>query len=281
MKIETEYVNCPCCNKSESSFWAKENGFVAVKCLKCGFIYVNPRPVHSLINEAVQTGLHKNVENDRTAIAHRVKHKVSLYKKIIGEIYSDVWDKHEIISWLDIGAGYGEFIEAISMLAAPGSKIEGIEPMKPKVQNAIKRGINIKEGYLNEINEQFEYISLVDVFSHIPNFHNFLIELKRVLVPNGELFIETGNIGDLNNFKQVPTELDLPDHLVFAGELNIVDFLHKAGFEIIKIRKRRKDGFINLAKNILKKLLGRNVTITLPYTSQYRSLLIRAKLKTL
>ncbi|BFP41096.1 hypothetical protein FGF1_19410 [Flavobacteriaceae bacterium GF1] len=276
---KTELISCPCCKKSESYPWAVENGFTAVKCLNCGFVYVNPRPVEFLINDAVKTGVHSDVDHNRTAIARRVKSNIPLYEKTIGEMYSDVWSEHKKISWLDIGAGYGEFIEAISRLATSDSKILGIEPMKPKVENALKRGLNIKECYLKDINEQFDYISLVNVFSHIPEFDVFLIELKKILAPGGEFFMETGNIGDLSSYKEVPSELDLPDHLVFAGEENIFTFLNNAGFEIVAIKRRRKDGFINFAKSIIKKMMGRQITLALPYTSKYRSLLIRAKLK--
>ena len=121
-------------------------------------------------------------------------------------------------------------------------------------------------------------MSLINVFSHIPDFHHFLQQLKRVLAANGELFLETGNIGDLTSSDQVPTELDLPDHLVFASERNIHQFLSDAGFRVVEVKRIRKDGMIAVAKNIIKRILGRKVAITLPYSSDYRTLLFRARL---
>ena len=112
----------------------------------------------------------------------------------------------------------------------------------------------------------------------IPDFRKFLEDIKNVLSDSGEFFIETGNIGDLVNSNEVPSELDLPDHLVFAGEKHIIGFLSEAGFSIVKIKKIRKDGIINILKNIIKKLIGRKVVLKIPYTSKYRSILIRAKL---
>ena len=73
---------------------------------------------------------------------------------------------------------------------------------------------------------------------------------------HGEFFIETGNIGDLSSYKEVPTELDLPDHLVFAGESTIIKFLEDAGFKIITIKRKRKDDLLNFIKSIIKKLIG-------------------------
>jgi SAM-dependent methyltransferase len=276
-KLEVEQINCPCCDASEGTPWVSENGFNAVKCSSCGLIYVNPRPIKELITEAVQTGVHQNVTHDRTAIGKRISSKVARYQLIFQDIFSDVWHQNKDISWLDVGAGYGEVVEAISMLATKGSNVMGIEPMKPKVTDAQTRGLKVRKAYLSEVNEQYDFVSLIDVFSHIPDFRGFLNDLKKVLKINGTLFIETGDVGKLTHFRQVPSEWDLPDHLVFASEQNMVDYLESTGFDIVKIEKRRVDGFITFVKNIAKKILGRQVNLSLPYTSPYRTMFIRAK----
>lgn len=273
-----ESIVCPFCGESENLPWAQENGFTAVKCLGCGLVYVNPRPSLSLISEAVQTGVHSGVDHGRTAIVRRVGAKVTRYKKILASMFADVWGKSKKISWLDVGAGYGEVVEAVSALVPTGSKVEGLEPMKPKAVHARARGLTIREDYLSEVLEKFDFLSIINVFSHIPDFRVFLKDVKRVLVDNGEIFIETGNIADLTGSHHAPTELDLPDHLVFAGEKHIIGYLSEAGFAVLEIRRMRKDGLINFAKNIIKKLIGRQVTLAIPYTSRYRSILIRAKL---
>jgi 2-polyprenyl-3-methyl-5-hydroxy-6-metoxy-1,4-benzoquinol methylase len=281
MRPLLEHINCPYCNESKSIPWARENGFTAVKCSGCGIVYVNPRPILPLIYEAVQTGVHSDVEHEKTAIARHVSAKVTFYKRILASMFDDVWQTPKLISWLDVGAGYGEVVEAVSLLAPSGSKIEGIEPMKPKAVHARARGLCIREAYLSEVQDKFNYVSIINVFSHIPDFRGFLRDVRNVLAVNGEIFIETGNAGDLKSSHDAPAELDLPDHLVFAGEQHIIGYLSEAGFSTIKIRRMRKDGMINLAKNIVKKIIGRQVSLSIPYKSPYRSILIRAKLLSL
>jgi 2-polyprenyl-3-methyl-5-hydroxy-6-metoxy-1,4-benzoquinol methylase len=277
-ETNTEIINCPYCDESKSSPWASEYGFTAVKCFECGLVYVNPRPVQSLIREAVETGVHSNVEHGRTVIARRVGTKVARYKKLISIMFRDIWCSQKTISWLDVGAGYGELVEAITAIAPPGSIIEGIEPMKPKVENARGRGLKVREKFVSEIREKYDFVSIINIFSHIPDFRAFLKDLKNVIKTGGELLIETGNIGDLVHRREVPSELNLPDHLVFAGEKNVIGYLTEADFTIVSTRRMRRDGIINFAKNIVKKLIGRHVTLAIPYTSRYRSILIRAKL---
>lgn len=280
VSTNTENINCPLCSEATSINWAEENGYTAVKCVSCGLVYVNPRPSLSLISEAVKTGVHSDVEHGRTAIVRRVVTSVARYKNIISYMFSDVWHSNKPISWLDVGAGYGEFVEAVTSLAPSGSRIEGLEPMKPKADDAKKRGLKIKEMYLSEVSDKYDILSLINVFSHIPDFNMFLKDVKNVLTENGEIFLETGNTGDLISCHEVPGELDLPDHLVFAGEKNIIAYLNEAGFSIIYIKRIRIDGLINFTKCFVKKLLGRKVTLSIPYTSKYRTLLVRAKLLT-
>jgi len=273
-----EDIACLYCGDSQSQPWATENGYTAVRCSNCGLIYVNPRPSLSLISEAVQTGVHSDVEHGRTAIGNRVGSKVAIYKNILGSLFEDLWLSSKKVSWLDVGAGYGEVIEAVTLLAPAGSKIVGLEPMKPKADHASARGLTIRQCYLNEITEKFDVISLVNVYSHIPDFRSFLKEVTTVLTSTGEVFIETGNTADLKSLLEVPGELDLPDHLVFAGEKHLTGFLNEAGFSVVTIKRRRIDTLTNFAKSIVKKAIGRKVNLALPYTSAYRSLLIRAKL---
>jgi len=279
IKHATEAIDCPYCSDSGGQPWATENGFTAVKCPGCGLVYVNPRPADTLISEAVETGVHSNVEHGRTAIVRRVRSKVNFYKRVFASLFRDVWEDRREISWLDIGAGYGEVVEAVSALSTPDSRIEGIEPMRPKATRARARGLKVDEKYLCDVTKKFDFVSLVHVYSHIPDFRVFLGEIKNVLADNGEFYLETGNIGDVVDSREVPTELDLPDHLVFAGEQHLRGYLSEAGFSIVAIKRMRKDGLINFAKNIIKKLLGRQVSLAIPYTSRYRSILIRARLQ--
>ena len=65
MNDNNEYINCPYCNLDNSKFWAKENGYTAVKCNECGFIYVNPRPSLQVIKNAIETGYHNELTDNK------------------------------------------------------------------------------------------------------------------------------------------------------------------------------------------------------------------------
>lgn len=273
-----EQIDCPYCRIRNDSFWASERGFTAVRCNGCGLIYVNPRPKQDSIDMAVKTGIHGEAAEYLDARARRINAKVSRYRAILQRTFADVWGRGEPISWLDIGAGYGEIVEAVSKLAPVGSIVSGVEPMQPKAVQAQARGLSVAASYLDSTHPQVGFISMVDVFSHIPSFSNFLTTVRSVLKPGGELFVETGNLADLEHREDFPGELGLPDHLVFAGEPQLCGYLQEAGFEIVAIERERIDGLMFSAKNIVKSLLGRPVVKQLPYSSKFRQLMVRARL---
>jgi SAM-dependent methyltransferase len=240
---------------------------------------VNPRPSLASIDAAVRSGIHGAAANHLDVVGRRLPRRVVRYRKIFARLFDEVWQRSQPFSWLDVGAGYGEIVEAVSSLAPRGSRVIGVEPMKPKVEQARARGLAINEGYLGAEQEKVDFVSTVDVFSHIPHFDRFLEDVKTVLNPLGEIFVETGNLADLAHRSEFPGELGLPDHLVFAGERHLCGYLERAGFEILRVERQRIDGASHSLKNVVKKLIGRPVTVTVPYTSRYRQLLVRARLR--
>lgn len=277
--LRLDNIACPYCQSLRHQPWAKERGFHAVRCAGCALIYCNPRPPLDAIDSAVRTGAHGDEAQGLVVVARRVGSKVARYRRVLAALYEDVWRLNQPITWLDVGAGYGEVVEAVMALAPAGSRISGLEPMQPKAEHARHRGLEVTQDYLRPGMPQVQFVSLVDVFSHVPDFGAFLHDLRQALKPGGELFLETGNLADVRSRAEFPGELGLPDHLVFAGESHLRGYLDRAGFDIIAVRRLRIDTVLNLAKNLVKKLMGRPSALGIPYTSRYRQLQIRARLR--
>lgn len=272
-----EWVPCPYCGHETHTPWATELEFVVVRCSHCRLLFVNPRPSAALIDAAVRTGVHQEAGGLNVTNRHsprRMRH----YRRLLGRMFADVWSRNEPISWLDVGAGYGEVVEAVVGLAPARSNVVGLEPMKPKAEHARARGLAITEDYLRPTGEKVDFLSTVDVFSHIPQFDSFLAVVVQVLKAGGEFYLETGNLADVEGRSDFPGELGVPDHLVFAGEQHVRGFLERAGFQVVRIETARIDDLVNAAKCIVKKVMGKPTQIALPYRSPYRQLLVRAKL---
>ncbi|WP_332742528.1 class I SAM-dependent methyltransferase [Hydrogenophaga sp.] len=279
LSTNLESINCPCCGTNSNTPWGEELGFSVVRCIECRLLYVNPILKSNCIDVAVREGLHSIGGNQLDVRSRRVPRKIRYYQSKLKVMFSDLWQSGKRIDWVDVGAGYGETLEAVRDLAPPGSVLVGVEPMKYKAEMARKQGLEIRNSYLEPGMFQADVISIVDIFSHIPDFHSFLQIVTKNLKTGGEIFLETGNLADLALRSEFPNELGLPDHLVFAGEPQVRRYLTEAGFDVIQIKKQRVDGFLSFCKSVVKKLLGRPVVLGIPYASHYRQLLIRARLR--
>ncbi len=273
---ELEPCACPYCRGSNHTLWAVERGFRTVKCSDCGFLYLNPRPNAASRHQSTQLGVH-GAADDMDISERYLPKKVAQYRAILRECFADVWQRDKPISWLDIGAGYGEVVEAVSSLAPQGSAVIGVEPMQVKARAARQRGLNIVTAFLGPETPRCEFASLINVFSHVNDFDAFLRDVAGVLEDEGELFIETGDVGELATRDDFPGELGLPDHVAFAGSKHLAGFLDRNGFDVVSVQRASIDGYLYTLKNVIKRAVGRDVVMKMPYRSPYRTMRVRAK----
>lgn len=269
-------VSCPCCGADDAAEWARENGFTAVKCRPCGMVYVNPRPTDEEITQGNIVGEHRTEHGTMQVVYRHSRAKIAHYKDLAAALMPDVLKQE--LSWLDVGAGFGELLEALRELTPAGSKLDGLEPMQPKVKSAQARGLNVRSADLTDLpSEHYDVVSLINVFSHVPDFDGFLSLIRNALKKNGSLMLVTGNGGDLATRAQYPDLLYLPDHLMFGGVEHIGRILRRNGFEVVKIMTVRRDTLRYCAKSLAKRILGRPATLQLPYRSPFRSVVFRAQ----
>jgi 2-polyprenyl-3-methyl-5-hydroxy-6-metoxy-1,4-benzoquinol methylase len=275
----TEAIACPLCHARDRHPWGAENGFEAVKCLQCGLVYVTPRPKLGEISEANKIGEHRTAEGSLNVVYRRSARKIRHYRHIVKLMFGPELDAGVPLSWLDVGAGYGEMIEAVAGVLPQGSRIEGIEPMQPKVDRARALNLPVSNTPLAAMERRFDVVSLINVFSHLPDFDAFLADLRRVMNDGAVLFIETGNGGDLTTSADYPDRLYLPDHLVFAGVDHVSQFLQRNGFDVSGVHSLRLDTLGWMAKNIAKRVMGRDAKLSVPLSSPFRTVFFKARLQ--
>lgn len=228
-------VPCYLCGSSASRPWASENGYAAVRCAECGLVYVNPRPAPESISRAAQTGLHSGEQELAVTGSYGGRRRVDHYLKRLAELYGPAYFHGAGERWLDVGSGFGEFLEALGEASGGALKTRGLEPNETKAASARERRLNVSFAELSSLGETYHHVSLLNVYSHLPDPPAMLGSLRELLEPSGELLLQTGNFAELER-DDIPVRLDLPDHLSFANERLIRRVLAASGFDIVAVK---------------------------------------------
>lgn len=225
--------NCYNCGTEECTFYAEENGFSLVKCSACGLLYLQERPDDKEISQAHKQGMHTGLkELDVTGAFNGGK--IATYLGVLEDMFKGELDNKG--AWLDVGCGHGEFIAAVQQYSQGKVDVRGTEPNIHKQKSAQERGLSVGYFDIESHGDKYDVISLLNVYSHLPDPSAFLESLKKLLIPGGELVVQTGDTADFTAEEHY-RPFSLPDHLSFASERIVTDILKRLGFEILRISK--------------------------------------------
>ena len=272
--VQTE--GCRVCSSKDATPWAQENGFTAVKCDECNLVYISPWPDLSDRDRSLQHGAHAGDEIIDTNAKPGGSGEVRRYQRVLDDMYGASLS-HEQVNWLDIGCGYGEFLTALRRSVKPGSTLLGSEPNTRKASYAREQGLDVCYRNMGDLDRGFTHISLLNVFSHLPEPIQFISEARDLLREGGELVIQTGNGGDVER-KDVPGALWLPDHLTFAGQSTLEVLFEKLDMDVVKAVNYREPRAtpVNIAKDLVKRVVRQNHN-GVNWMGPFRTVWLRAK----
>jgi SAM-dependent methyltransferase len=273
--------NCYNCGSEQHTFYAEENGFSLVKCGACGLLFVENRPDNHEISQAHKQGKHSGLK-EFDVTGRFTTGKIPQYLKVLEDLFKgDLGNKK---TWLDVGCGHGEFMAAVQKYGSGEVTVKGTEPNVHKQESARKRGLNVDYFDIESHEKKYDIISMLNVYSHLPDPPAFLKSLKKLLNPGGDLILETGDTAGLSA-RDHYRPFCLPDHLSFASESIVVGILEHLNFEILSINKYSSVRFDlkRIAKEIVKTVLPQYKSRIRYYlkwkTYSQTDMFIRARLK--
>lgn len=252
------YINCIVCGSNGSKQIARdrigENSFNLMQCVKCGFIYVNPRRT----DIGKGTYFQSNVSDYDTL--HLGPFKESVFKDVLTRItrYTNERDL------LDIGAGLGYFLY---LARQQGFNIYGIEPSQPFVDFAKTHyNINVKPGFLESTDfgdKKFGIITMVDVIEHVLNLQETVEKCENLLKSQGLFVLRFPNATQhklkewllrpiYDMYKKPVWCSEIGHHINFFSRNTIIRFLEKYGFDILSISNSKTELHDNKLKSFLK-----------------------------
>jgi 2-polyprenyl-3-methyl-5-hydroxy-6-metoxy-1,4-benzoquinol methylase len=177
---------CSICS-SLTFFLLEKNRFKLYRCANCGLVFVSPLPTKSALDKlySTKTGYQANKVLDLNQLPERQNDlKIINYlvkKKPKGKI-------------LDVGCSNGLFLFAAKKR---GFKTFGIEVNEGTAKSAIKNGLKVQVGIINNAKypkKFFDVIFLGDVIEHVTDPKKFLKKSLSFLKDDGIIVISTPNL---------------------------------------------------------------------------------------
>jgi 2-polyprenyl-3-methyl-5-hydroxy-6-metoxy-1,4-benzoquinol methylase len=179
--------------------------------------------MHQEYEMLVTSPVPKNLENyykSETYISH-TDSKKTFFDKIYQGVKNHTLKQKLILlnsfksgskSVLDFGAGTGDFLK---ICKNNNWQVLGIEPSAEARENAVKKGIYLKENLLDITNQKFDVITLWHVLEHVENLKNTIKVLKSLLQPEGRIVVAVPNYKsyDAEFYKEHWAAYDVPRHL--------------------------------------------------------------------
>lgn len=143
---------------------------------------------------------------------------------------------------LDIGAGVGDFL---SVCKNDGWQTIGIEPSEKAKNIAISKGVSFVDNLSELEDHSFDIITMWHVLEHVPNLEEQIVELKRLVKPNGTIIIAVPNFKsfDAKHYGQFWAAFDVPIHLWHFSKTAIQKLFAKEKLELIKVLPMKFDSF--------------------------------------
>ena len=145
-------------------------------------------------------------------------------------------------SLLDIGAGTGDFLATANKA---GWQITGIEPNEKAKTISISKGVSFIENLDDSPSHSFDVITMWHVLEHVPDLNKQIVDLKRLLKPNGTIIIAVPNYKsfDAKYYGAFWAAYDVPRHLWHFSKIAIEKLFAKENMKLIKILPMIFDSF--------------------------------------
>ena len=198
-------INCPVCNSDRRKFQFLENRFKVWTCLNCSHIYVSPQPNKNFFKKWYADDYNDESDNP----GQYEDHRDDVFNKTIQAINNFKKDKGDL---LDIGSGFGGFLEKASMT---GWNIHGLELNKARHTVCMNRfssfpNENFIHGTLEDTayeKSSFDVIVLINVIEHVKDPIDICKRAYEMLRPGGCIVIRWPQFTYRNSLQFAPEHL--------------------------------------------------------------------------
>lgn len=168
--------------------------FLAVRCRRCGLVYLDPRPATSELARIYPDTYHAfDFSAERYGLVYRVRRRLEARRilSVAGDLSADA-------SVLDIGCGDGFHLGLLREFGPPGWRLAGVDLDRRAADAAAGQGLAVHVGDVRSLDLAAGTVDLalmIQTIEHVEDPAGVLEATLRLLRPGGRVMIVTDNTG--------------------------------------------------------------------------------------
>ena len=168
------------------------DSFLAVRCRRCGLVYLNPRPANSELDRIYPPDYHAfNFSEGEFGFVYKVRCRLEARRLL--DCCRGLDPAARI---LDIGCGDGFHLGLLREFGNPGWRLEGVDSSARAVEMATRRGLTVHRSFVQDCPvppESIDLALMIATIEHVDHPPEVLAAVRRLLKPGGRVVIVTDN----------------------------------------------------------------------------------------
>ncbi len=245
-RLETEPAVCCICGTRDSEpvgagpdfeYRSSIDSFLAVECIHCGVVYLDPRPTAAEFERIYPDDYHAfRFTEAEFGIVYSVRRRLEARRLL--RAFRGLPDAARV---LDVGCGDGFHLDLLRRYGPPGWDLMGVDLDARAVSAARRRDLTVHHGRLESLAlpaASVDAALLIQTVEHLGDPAALLRAVHRVLRPGGQVLVVTDNTGSLD-FRIAKRRhwggYHFPRHWYLHDARSLGLLAETAGFEVASI----------------------------------------------
>lgn len=225
--MRLEHVCCDLCGgndyveryrKPDDWLWLNQFEYPVVKCVACGLVYVNPRPIFDDMAQFYPDGYHEGRDDE----VHRKRYELQLS-------YIQKYGGKRI---LDIGCAKGDWLNFIQNKWSD-VELHGVDAFSTEVKGADIKFHRCPLPIADLPSDYFDLITSWAVFEHLHTPGEYFEVVSKVLRRGGKCVLLVTNAESV--YGKYAYREDVPRHLYHFSEMTLSQYAEKNGLRLEEV----------------------------------------------